>query len=53
MIAQNVNLLLVVGGFVSLEIGLALGWSGPVAAIVGGVLVMAAGVSPYVQKRKP
>jgi hypothetical protein len=53
LVAQNVNLLLVVGGFVSLESGLAVGWSGSVAAVVGGVLVMAAGAWPYVRKRKP
>lgn len=53
LLAQNVNAVLVLVGFVAMETGIARQWSWPVAAIVGGGLLMAAGSWPYVRKRKP
>ena len=46
-LAANVNALLVLGGFVALEGGIAAAWSGALAAIVGGVVVMGVGSWPY------
>jgi len=53
-VAGNINAVLVLGGFVALEWGVAAQWSGAIAAIVGGVVLMAAGSWPYLTpKRKP
>lgn len=53
-VASNVNAVLVLGGFVALEWGVAAQWSGAVAGIVGGVVLMAAGSWPYLRsKGKP
>ena len=52
--AGNVNAVLVLGGFVALEWGVAAQWSGAIAAIVGGVVLMVAGSWPYLRpQRKP
>lgn len=47
---RNLNALLVLIGFVSLEAGIAAHWSGSVAAIVAGVLLMLIGSWPYLVK---
>lgn len=47
---RNLNALLVLIGFVSLEVGIAVQWSGSVAAIVAGVLLMLLGSWPYLVK---
>lgn len=56
VLAQNVNALLVLAGFVALEIGVA-ALSGAAAWIAGGVILMAAGGWPYIvqtlRKRNP
>lgn len=53
-VAGNANAVLVLGGFVALEWGTAVQWSGAIAAIVGGAVLMAAGSWPYLTpKRKP
>lgn len=50
LLARNLNALLVLVGFVALETGVTRHWSGPIAAIVGGALLMAAGCWPYVTR---
>jgi len=53
---QNVNLVLVLAGFVALEVGIVAQWSVAIAAMVGGSLLMVAGLWPYLtahRKRKP
>ena len=53
LLAQNINAALVLVGFVALETGISRLWSWPVAAIVGGSMLMAAGAWAYVvQQRK-
>lgn len=53
-VAGNINAVLVLGGFIALEWGVAAQWSVPVSAIVGGVVLMAAGSWPYLRsKGKP
>lgn len=53
-VAGNINAVLALGGFVSVEWGILAQWSTPLAAIVGGVVLMSAGVWPYVRsKGKP
>lgn len=47
LLRENVNAAIVLGGFLSLEAGIALHWSGPVAAMVGGALLMMIGLVPY------
>ena len=47
LLAENVNALLVLAGFVALESGIAVQWSGAVAAMTGGLIVMAGGSWPY------
>lgn len=49
LLRENVNAAIVLGGFLSLEAGIALHWSGPVAAMVAGALIMAAGLYPYLR----
>ena len=48
---ENVHGLLVLVGFVALLVGLTLAVSGPVAAIVGGVVLMLVGSWRYVAGR--
>jgi len=50
-VAGNINAVLVLGGFVALEWGVAAQWSGAIAAIVGGVVLMAAGSWPYLRPK--
>jgi hypothetical protein len=45
---EHLNLVVVLVGFAALEAGVGLRWSAPVAAIVGGTLLMIAGLVPYV-----
>lgn len=45
---RNLNAVLVLTGFVCLEAGIAVQWSGPVAAIVAGAVLMSIGSWPYV-----
>lgn len=55
-LAQNGNAVVAGAGFVSLEVGVAALWSGAVAAIVAGVLLIGVGTWPYVVlslRRKP
>jgi len=53
-VASNINAVLVLGGFVALEWGMAVQWSGAIAAIVGGGVLMVAGSWPYLRpKGKP
>jgi hypothetical protein len=49
-LGRNVNTVLVLGGFVALESGIARHWSGAIAAIVGGAILMVAGSWPYVTR---
>ena len=44
---ENVNLVLVLVGFAALEAGVAMQWSRPIAAMVGGLVLMAGGAWPY------
>lgn len=46
---ENLNAAVVLSGFTSLVLGVGVRWSWPVAAIVGGALIMAAGLYPYVR----
>lgn len=48
IIAENINAVLVVAGFVSFGGGVAAQFGSAIAAIVGGVVVMALGSWPYV-----
>ena len=48
-LAENVNLVVVLVGFAALEVGIAQQWSVPVAAMIGGGLVMVVGVWPYLR----
>ena len=48
-LAENANFLIVLAGFSALEVGIAQQWSVPVAAMIGGGVVMALGVWPYVR----
>ena len=50
LLAENVNLLLVLAGFACLELGIARQWSGAVASIVGGGLLMLLGGWPYLAR---
>lgn len=50
-IARNVNAVLVLGGFVAVLWGVAAQWSGAIAAIVGGVVLMVAGSWPYLRSK--
>lgn len=53
-VASNINAVLALSGFLAVEWGISAQWSTPLAAIVGGVLLMTAGVWPYVRsKGKP
>jgi ascorbate-specific PTS system EIIC-type component UlaA len=47
---ENLHGLIVLVGFIALLVGLTLAVSGPVAAMVGGVLVMALGSWRYVRR---
>lgn len=53
LLLENVSGLLVLVGFVALEAGIAVHWSGPLAAIVGGPILMAVGAVPYVRRMRP
>lgn len=54
LLSQNLNAVLVLAGFVALEAGIAAQWSGAVASIIGGAVVMLVGSWPYVRPmRKP
>lgn len=50
LLLANVNGLVALTGFVWLYVGLA-GWWPPAANITAGLLLLAAGVSPYLAKR--
>lgn len=54
LLLENLNAVIVLAGFVALEVGIAWQWSSAVAAIIGGGLVMLVGSLPYVRlMRKP
>jgi hypothetical protein len=46
---ENLNALVVLAGFTSLVLGVAVRFSWPAAAIVAGLLIMAAGLYPYLR----
>jgi hypothetical protein len=48
LLLENFHTLIVLVGFVAMEIGIALAWSGAGAAIVGGVILMLGGSWRYV-----
>ena len=48
---MNLNTAVVLLGFVALECGVGFWGSWPLAAIIGGTLLMSAGLVPYWRKR--
>lgn len=49
LLLENVNAMIVLAGFVAFEWGIALHWSGAIAAMIGGAILMAVGTWPYLR----